>query len=94
MRIKGQRGIYKGREITGLIDYNDSNNTISFTTYYSVESDRTKTFCWITEINEKFKFDIDYTKDIVNQITAILGPDELKIFNILFEKLKENLNLF
>lgn len=93
MRIIGKRGTYKGREITGLIDYNEENNTISFTTYYSVESDKTKTFCWITETNEKFKFDINYTTDIVNQIAAILGPDELKIFSILLETLKDNLNL-
>ena len=93
MRITGKRASYNGREITGLVDYNEEKNVISFTTFYRIELDKTKTFCWITEINENFKFDVESANSIVQQITAILGADELKIFIILFKKLKENLNL-
>lgn len=93
MRITGKRGSYNGREITCLVDYNEEKNVISFTTFYRIESDKTKTFCWITEIDENCKFDLDSANSIVQQITAILGEEELKIFSILLKKLKENLNL-
>lgn len=91
MRITGKRGSYEGREITGLLDYNKTNDSVIFTVFYRIEGHKTKTFCWITEINEKYNIDITYATEIVQQITAIIGADELKTFQELFKKLKDNL---
>ena len=91
MRIKGLRGAYKGREITGLLDYNEETNTTSFTSFYRIEGEPTKTFFWSTEIDGKFNFDIEFTTQVVKQITAILGAEELAIFSKLFQNLSKKL---
>ena len=90
-RIIGKRGTYNGREITGLIDYDNENKSVIFTVFYRIEGYKTKTFCWITETNERCNMDIEYANRIVQQITAIIGTEELKIFEKLLGKLKENL---
>lgn len=91
MRINGKRGTYKGREITGLLDYNEEKNSVIFTTFYRIDFDKTKTFYWSTEITENDNFDVMAATEIVKQISSILGSEELSIFCKLFKQLRDNL---